>query len=33
MLSEANEKSGRTYDTTRYGEARKAASMKYHELK
>jgi hypothetical protein len=31
-LSEANEKSGHTYDTTRYGQARKLAAGKYHEL-
>lgn len=33
FLSEANEKAGRTYQTTKYVEARKLASMKYHELK
>jgi hypothetical protein len=32
-LSEANEKAGRTYQTTKYVEARKVAAMKYSELK
>jgi hypothetical protein len=32
-LSEAAEKSGHTYDTTKYGQAKKLAAGIYHELK